>query len=878
MKPVSKFLSLIICFGLIISLCSVSYAVPSESDDGISVIPEWIKAVGILNEDFELSHKDYVTKGEVAYIAASLAGFENADASGKIFSDVSVGDMYAGAIEMLANSGVISGKGDGTFGIEQYITVDEAVKIFVSILGFDVKAQYSGGYPVGYLAVASDIKLLRGMTKSSGLLTADNLAVILDNIVEIDVPVFSSISSGRVDYSFEKGKTILTENHHIYTNSGMITGNSVSSFDGNELEENYVVIDGFGKVDASLTDADAYLGHYVDYFVGNYDDKNECELLYIRDNEANKVSVIDADNVCPEKTSVEAIGYYDESDRLKSISLSDDARIIYNGVFEVNITPDMLTPAMGRLVVTDADSDGRADTVSVEDAEIAIVESVDVTNEKLYVKYSDKVYDLETVTRKVKIRNSREDMAMKYINSGDVISVCESRNGNYISITVSNIRIQGTIDSVSEEEITVDGVEYKISPYYSALALRSDIYVPEVKVGFAGTFYVDGNGDIAYISEGNSDGYIYAYLLSAYADSGLSEKVRFKVFMQTGDIMELDAVEKLKVCGIAVKQADEIMDAISDGGEVKRQLVKIKLNSEGLLSELWLATETDEKIGYDLEHFSHDYGVKSLQHRYGAMGTKYRVDGQTIVFTVPSDASDYKDYSIVAASTLLDSFIYDKASIYDADENKIARVLVLYDMQGGGGLDVALYQTKISIVDSIGTAVDSNGDTTYVLHHYTNGVGQSNRVKNPEGKNVYSRYWRYDGIRVADLKPGDIVQLRLNGVGEIETFHVLYRGEQTYAEYSSSGAPTVDWFTGAMHTAYGVVKDKVSKRLTVNAHGNGEDFNWNREFIVDGIPVFIWDTKERVPCTHGTIHDINIGDKVFVKTVNNAAREVVVFR
>ena len=179
---------------------------------------------------------------------------------------------------------------------------------------------------------------------------------------------------------------------------------------------------------------------------------------------------------------------------------------------------------------------------------------------------------------------------------------------------------------------------------------------------------------------------------------------------------------------------------------------------------------------------------------------------------------------------------------------------------------------------SVSKDIDANGDVTYRIYYYTDGVRKSNLVKSEDVENIYSRYWRYDGITADKLNKGDIIQLRINSEGLIETYHVLYKGETTYAEYSSSGAPTADWYTGAVHTAFGVVKDKVSKRITVNAHGKGTDDAWLREFLVDSVPVFVWDEDEKPTCRIGTMYDISLGDEVFVKTINNAVREVVVFK
>ena len=61
--------------------------------------------------------------------------------------------------------GVTGGIGNGMFGPEDPVTYEQAVKMIVSALGYDLVANNKGGYPTGYLAVASS----EGITKTSKL-------------------------------------------------------------------------------------------------------------------------------------------------------------------------------------------------------------------------------------------------------------------------------------------------------------------------------------------------------------------------------------------------------------------------------------------------------------------------------------------------------------------------------------------------------------------------------------------------------------------------------------------------------------------------------------------------------------------------------------
>lgn len=44
--------------------------------------------------------------------------------------------------------------------------VQEAMKILVNVLGYDVMAQENGGYPRGYIAAAARLQISHGMNRS----------------------------------------------------------------------------------------------------------------------------------------------------------------------------------------------------------------------------------------------------------------------------------------------------------------------------------------------------------------------------------------------------------------------------------------------------------------------------------------------------------------------------------------------------------------------------------------------------------------------------------------------------------------------------------------------------------------------------------------
>ncbi len=70
-----------------------------------------------------------MTRGMFATVLSRLAVVDVAEYTTPTFSDVVAGEWYAAAVEWAAANGIVLGYGDGTFGVEDEITVEQAVVI-----------------------------------------------------------------------------------------------------------------------------------------------------------------------------------------------------------------------------------------------------------------------------------------------------------------------------------------------------------------------------------------------------------------------------------------------------------------------------------------------------------------------------------------------------------------------------------------------------------------------------------------------------------------------------------------------------------------------------------------------------------------------------
>lgn len=168
----------------IISLVLMLVFVMSFSVSALEV--SFLEKTSIL--DGELSDNLIVTREifakAIAHMVFPKSDFQQKDT---VFSDVTKDNKYSGEISALAEYGILSGVGDGLFAPDSEIHIEQIAKVLVSILGYDAWAKAEGGYPYGYMSVASDIGLMNGVSIKDNVLLGD-MKIMLVNALETPVP------------------------------------------------------------------------------------------------------------------------------------------------------------------------------------------------------------------------------------------------------------------------------------------------------------------------------------------------------------------------------------------------------------------------------------------------------------------------------------------------------------------------------------------------------------------------------------------------------------------------------------------------------------------------------------------------------------------
>lgn len=103
--------------------------------------------------------QNMVSRAEAAAIICRMQGLEETAKNHceTSFSDVPSSHWASGYIAAACESGVVNGYGGGTFGPDDPVSYPQMVKMLLCAAGHADDAEQAGGFPAGYISVASQL-------------------------------------------------------------------------------------------------------------------------------------------------------------------------------------------------------------------------------------------------------------------------------------------------------------------------------------------------------------------------------------------------------------------------------------------------------------------------------------------------------------------------------------------------------------------------------------------------------------------------------------------------------------------------------------------------------------------------------------------------
>lgn len=145
---------------------------------------EFLNDIGIMNGDEKgnFNPNKTVTRAEMAALVCRMLGeTENLTVS-SVFTDVPTTHWANRYVAKAAELGIVGGYGNGKFSPEDTVTYEQAITMVVRAVGLNGMAMEYGGYPDGYIQIASESGYLADISSQKGVaMYRYEIAVLLFN-------------------------------------------------------------------------------------------------------------------------------------------------------------------------------------------------------------------------------------------------------------------------------------------------------------------------------------------------------------------------------------------------------------------------------------------------------------------------------------------------------------------------------------------------------------------------------------------------------------------------------------------------------------------------------------------------------------------------
>lgn len=702
-----------------------------------------------------------VTRAEFATFVVRMIGQEEvalATAGKQIFDDVAADHWGNGYIDVAYNAGIILGYGDGNFGPESPVTYEQAVKMIVCALGYGDLASERGGWPTGYLRVADEKKITKGIKILGGEpAKRGDIVSMIYNSLEIDVMRSQKAIKDGVEatsYTVVPGDNVLTYFLGLEKAEGIVTANELTRLNSadksaktkeDQIELNFTDLFETGSIDAL-----DFLGQTVSVYYELDTKKDKKNVVAIKPQEDNTITVVNGDDILMDQTT-ETLLVWEKDDDAAEYDLAEDAAVVKNKRFTGflnSIELSTITPDNGTVTLVDNDGDDTADVIFVDAFETWIVDKT--TDTEIYDKYTRTYYGLYVgspyYTCTIKDKDGK-NYDIKKIKEWDVICVYRSgeRPDDQVQVRnaiVSTEKVTGKVTKKSYDgRYVVEGNTYELSNTYLNYLESNPSETPEL--GSTYTFLLDINGKIAGCQKdtGLAENQAYGYLINVKKDN-INDRARLYIYTSKGEFKYFTTAETLEVNGYPKDGATtEEVDLLFAEEQIRSRVLK-EITSEELLENrsyynnvfaqgailyktnsadeiVELMTDTSGTLAYPSYKEYYD-GLfvqavgenTSLKYYGGVFGGKYIVTSKTTVLQVPQnlDDEDMFEYGPVVSGSFANSKEY---------------VMEFYDVNEKGEVGLAIHRPAYEV--SLDLYYDS-GRLFYIFRDFSQQLNEEDEI------------------------------------------------------------------------------------------------------------------------------------------------------
>lgn len=615
----------------------------------------------------------------------------------KIFSDVSSSDQYFEAIKAVCEYGIMKGDTDGNFYPNKGLKYEEAVKTFISVLGYDTEALIKGGWFIGYNKVAEKLKITLPDVNTGKILSKAELTEMFFRAFHVEVNEVEQILKGSIYYKANEDKTFLSECLNIGFAEGQVTAVENSSLTSkNTSASNSITVDEKEIKNPNKIYTNEYLGRIAKAYYNLNNNKNT--LMYITYSDLDSVISIKPNDFAGYKNGV--ITYYSGS-RKKNVNVSSYP-VIYNGTALPTYDESIFDIEYGSITITDNDYEN---VVIVREYTDMVISAMSEKDNTVYDENTGKSISFDEDTYNVYITDaSNKPISFEDVKYGMSISVIDGEN--YKELHINEPVIKGTINSVNYESrrVTVSEKEYGMSKD-AADSLKNMSLQKDVQV------YVNVFGEIFYIkSSGNNmasgilanvgydgfyeqakifgdDGKFYTYYfdknVKVYVANSASYITANKDFDSAGVLNGYRGYISYKLSGDKIKEIQIPLESktLKQDGDSRITLKEVSIGA----TNFW------------------NYDKKSI-------GNDIFFDASVKLYSVPSNTKSYDDYEIINYNDVSSYEMFSgKVEAYFSDfDDPIPDAVVVKDFRIENSHIRIL--DNMSVIKELTSQIDENGD------------------------------------------------------------------------------------------------------------------------------------------------------------------------
>ena len=668
------------------------------------------------------------------------------------------------------------------------VSSNQTAERLLKIMGYEPVIEALGGYR----SHAMNLGIFKNCVSSDTPMTKQQFYTMIFDAIRL--PLWSR-ENNKMSYSDD---SILSLYHDIYKDKGTVTANRFTALSSNDyVGKDKIKID---DVIYKLEDinSESLLGRKVEFYYKATDD-DEPQIVAIRvDEKGYKEFSINNDDIV--SISGNTITYKRSDGVLKKITLENGYDLIVNNEY-ISDFDNLKDYILQDGSITLLDNSGKGWNMAiVKNYELMITSGISSSENVIYtnkgtISYNDMDDDVCVTVMLVDSDDTIREAEFDEIKPKSVLSVSRSQNGRYLYIISSEKTAEARIQSKSDDKIiTAKGEEYDIC---------GGVSISDINIGKVYTLYLDRVGRVADYDT-NEKSYEYGYVVNAWQSED-GDTMSFTLFTQTGE-KELTTKETVILDGERESASSStVMDRFIANGNVQRQLIKYKLNSDGYIDALVTVSASNTTASDDTLIQNESEHSMQYADRMNSMDGRYLLNNAFII-GIPNgyegDASRY------VSGHSFENFSKHSVDIYDTDDDMFVGAMI-YKTDNNAYVPEIKETSTVGIIKNITRGIDIDGAETDVVEMYTNGGYKKYAVSA-----LYTSYKPYSDSNPT-IKPGDVILYAINNDGEIS-------GVVKRFDYSTKSVPQKS--NGSYQMYGGTVYSKTDNFMTL-VSGSNYDFD-----------------------------------------------------